>query len=74
MSQLPSPVDDVVKFRRKVNFASMQLTFVKIVDFIAVFSLGYECDSHPFAQASNESWKTWKVLEFYFAFFQEWKK
>ena len=58
MSQLPSPVDDVVKFRRKVNFASMQLTFVKIVDFIAVFSLGYECDPHPSAQASYESWKT----------------
>ena len=26
-----------------------------------------------FAQGSYGSWKTWKVLEFYFVIFQDWK-
>ena len=27
----------------------------------------------PIRQGSYGSWKTWKVLEFYYAIFQDWK-
>ena len=32
-----------------------------------------KCDNKAIEQGSYGSWKTWKVLEFYYGIFQDWK-